>query len=792
MIPFLCRLSLVIVLSMLLISAQTSSAVELGLGASVRLGVQDHKTIQQQIEDIKNHPEKNNAWLRFSNAPKSKDLEALASCSHLESLWLVIDKFPRDLNLKPLARLTNLNKLKLVFRAAPRDLQFLTTMPKLTDLELYCRLDMDQTSQPTIQVPPLQTIKFLKLGGGEILFQFKKGFNFQTLEELTLTSPLLDQSVLANAVNLKKLVLDIYGKLDSNGLEAVSHLVHLQDFSTSGSGNFPISSWTELKTLRLRCITPEELSKISKLTQLESLSVEMDSCPDDVLALLGNLKNLQKLYFKVAYYNNNRKLIEGCTGTGLAALSKCPVLTELTIGGVPYTPKFFESLSQLKSLKSLCLEFCNECGKIDPELISPLDKLVNLEKMPLYFSKTDAISYIKKLTHLKHIKTLWLEEMDIHDKDVELLLNYPEVTDIDLSRNYLTDASLVTLSKLRNLEKLKLTGNPIQGADLRSVTNLPDLHELYLNWTQVSDAAFQPPLSNKSITRLDLSGTRVTGIGLSTLNSFSALKELGLAASGTDKALEHLKSDSLESVSIDDSEVTEHGINALANLPKVTLINAHGCGIKFGSRFPEKLKVASQSGWYDYDYDPPVDRESNRKLDEKLIRRRLSSGKISEFAHHYRANAYASIGEYKQAISEYDKAIDDLVHPKSYVCSLQATGHTHRVFDCYDGRGWCLAAIGEYSKALEDFNKANEIARASAYARMHRGYVFLKMGKLDDALSDLNRAIDIRPEIAAAYDYRSQTYSALGKTELALQDKETSRKLGYKPAIISGIKDSEE
>jgi tetratricopeptide (TPR) repeat protein len=245
----------------------------------------------------------------------------------------------------------------------------------------------------------------------------------------------------------------------------------------------------------------------------------------------------------------------------------------------------------------------------------------------------------------------------------------------------------------------------------------------------------------------------------------------------TDAGLQYIRSESLETINLESCDVTEHGLRWLAALPKLKSVQSYKSGIRSGAHLPSHLRVSADEGGYQHvDYDQP-DRMLIFELDERLIAGHTQSDEISELDHHRRGNVYVSTGAYAQAVEEYEKAIDELLHPQYHVCSLMAAGHDYRLFECYDSRAMALAALGEHVKALMDINQAIAICRISSVARAHRGYVHFKLGQLELALDDLNRAIELKPNLSLAYEYRSEVFEAQGKTDLAAKDRDTSRQL---------------
>lgn len=210
--------------------------------------------------------------------------------------------------------------------------------------------------------------------------------------------------------------------------------------------------------------------------------------------------------------------------------------------------------------------------------------------------------------------------------------------------------------------------------------------------------------------------------------------------------------------------------------------------------------------------------------------------KHPEAAHYrWRAEAHSSLGEYRAAISDYNKAIEldnsNVVAAGDY----EGRGNIHlsladhlREMEQTTNSG-TKDSLGFYKKAIEDYSKAIELnAHDSATAYANRGTAYFRLGyyplalndydqtisrkperaltyisrgralyflhKYEQSLENLTRGIDLqlntaknnqieqtklKPFYANAYRYRSETYEKLGKTDLAAKDKKTAEEFDY-------------
>jgi len=70
----------------------------------------------------------------------------------------------------------------------------------------------------------------------------------------------------------------------------------------------------------------------------------------------------------------------------------------------------------------------------------------------------------------------------------------------------------------------------------------------------------------------------------------------------------------------------------------------------------------------------------------------------------------------------------------------------------YNNRGIAYGEKGQYDQAISDFNKAIEINPRYGQAYNNRGIVYRLKGQYDQAISDFNKAIEINPRDAQTYN----------------------------------------
>lgn len=788
------------------------------IGGKVYQGF-DEKPTMEQIALLKQ--EKNEeASLRVR---EKKEILALAQLASLKKLSLTYYQMPpappaeapkgkneqskyRDDTLtafSSLAQLKNLTELDITLDGRDINADFILAeiakLPKLTKLKFNC-YDPDWTKGYRIVIPKLSTLRQLSLdGSSKETYRFAKDFQFASLKSLDVQDWELeiDQTEIAQMKNLVELKIP-KRQISVSLARAMASMSGMETFSGRYTNTLDLSKWSKLRSLELTDTPEAKLATIARLSNLETLELSMNNCSDRELKSLAGLSKLES--FSLSLENQEgakaKKPASGLasselSGTCLAEFKNCPQLSSLSISGIAHSSSYMKALGQLGQLRNLTLTFTSASPSLSPQEAAYLSGLSRLEKAEIPMAEKKKAAVLKEIRGWTSLKELDLDFEELCDSDLALLEQFPGLVRLKLQGNKLTDAGLEKIAGLRSLRILNLSENPIEGKELARIFSIPDLQELYLNKTKITGQSLkQAKLASKVLQILELSGNKFSGDELEALSGFSSLKRLGLAGTGiNDETLKHLSLPGLELIQISSTEITEHGIEDLSKrIPTLKQVIAYDSGIKYGASLAG-LELAYQSGWYEYDFDDKKRAEDEHKLQEFMVRLRLGKGKIEELNRSQLAEFYKASGKYKEAVSEYDLLLDDLLHPKYYVCSLMATGRTHRIFEVYDARGMALAAFGQYEKALDDLNKAVSIAKASAYARSHRAYVLYKLGKLREAKLDLDRAIDLNPKLAIAYHYRADVLKALGNEADAERDLKRSLELSYKPEFVPSLSD---
>ena len=124
-------------------------------------------------------------------------------------------------------------------------------------------------------------------------------------------------------------------------------------------------------------------------------------------------------------------------------------------------------------------------------------------------------------------------------------------------------------------------------------------------------------------------------------------------------------------------------------------------------------------------------------------------------AYGIRGDAYENLGQYQQAIRDYDKVIR--LKP-DYA-------------EAYNNRGIVNRKLKKYQRAIQDYDKAIHLKPNYADAYYNRAIAYENLGKYEQAIGDYDKAIRLAPDDASAYYNRGNAYvSLMGQHEKAIRD----------------------
>ena len=170
-------------------------------------------------------------------------------------------------------------------------------------------------------------------------------------------------------------------------------------------------------------------------------------------------------------------------------------------------------------------------------------------------------------------------------------------------------------------------------------------------------------------------------------------------------------------------------------------------------------------------------------------------------AHNNRGSVYLKLGNYRQAIADYDRAIE--VNPGNQEAyynrgtAYEALGYQEQAIADYDRvievnprlastyfrRGNAYASLGNYRQAIADYDRAIEVNPRFAEAYCNRGNAYGDLSNYRQAIVDCDRAIEVNPRFAEAYCNRGNAHRALGNHKQAIADYDRAIQINPKFAL---------
>jgi tetratricopeptide (TPR) repeat protein len=126
------------------------------------------------------------------------------------------------------------------------------------------------------------------------------------------------------------------------------------------------------------------------------------------------------------------------------------------------------------------------------------------------------------------------------------------------------------------------------------------------------------------------------------------------------------------------------------------------------------------------------------RLSAAIVRAR-KKGEVVSYLYYERAQVYLMQGEYKPALGDAAKCIDE-------------GGYA---LNCLNLRGSIYLKLAQYEDAFEDFEKAVKLSANNANALYGRGAAYYHKREYELALNDLDRALQLNRRLSGAYYYRA-------------------------------------
>ena len=123
--------------------------------------------------------------------------------------------------------------------------------------------------------------------------------------------------------------------------------------------------------------------------------------------------------------------------------------------------------------------------------------------------------------------------------------------------------------------------------------------------------------------------------------------------------------------------------------------------------------------------------------------------------------AYYDLGElYSVGLRQQETAI------QYYDKAIELNTY-HR--DSYLNRGYAYLNLGKWERAIPDLNKSIEI-QPSSLAYNNLGICYHKLSRFDEAIKSFDKALELNPNYADVYNNRGNVYYDLSQFERAIQD----------------------
>ena len=195
---------------------------------------------------------------------------------------------------------------------------------------------------------------------------------------------------------------------------------------------------------------------------------------------------------------------------------------------------------------------------LSPDSITLFGKLTDLEKLQIYNFRSLNDEMAAQLAGLSKLTTLALTNSVINDPTVEMIAkSYPNLTDLDLSSNTnMTSGVMKVICGLSKLQRLTLVQNRFNDVSTRRLSRLEDLRVLDLRGNmEAADMTMEVVAGLPKLTGLKHRSTAVSDFGVESLS----------------------KSQTLDSLLMQDFAVTNQAGSYIAKLPKLTQLEIFRC-----------------------------------------------------------------------------------------------------------------------------------------------------------------------------------------------------------------------
>ncbi len=144
--------------------------------------------------------------------------------------------------------------------------------------------------------------------------------------------------------------------------------------------------------------------------------------------------------------------------------------------------------------------------------------------------REDAVAAFKTLATLTSIERLafgwhYNARIEIRDNEIKQLIGWTKLKDLRCAQCSLANADL---SQFPQLENLDLSDNPLTNKGMEGLARLKNLRRLLLRDALVTDDGLKAIAGLTNLEELDLSGVRITDTGIEYLRNLKAMRRLNL------------------------------------------------------------------------------------------------------------------------------------------------------------------------------------------------------------------------------------------------------------------------
>ena len=264
--------------------------------------------------------------------------------------------------------------------------------------------------------------------------------------------------------------------------------------------------------------------------QNEGIKLEITITEEHELYAYRKITKFKEIYsLKLDVAHDFQRQRGGVTDEELAKISALCNLQCLYVHNMPVTGEFLKDFVSLKKLHKLEFQNCPIGDSFFDyiHIISPLDNLT------LYICEEDGFHSPKldNLLKCENLKYLSLTYSNYSDDFIARLPSHPTTTSLNLEGNKLTGKKLGFLRNMSTLGCLYLASNEIDDEGVKHLTNSipPNLGDLDIGGNQITDAALPIIAENRSIRMLSLKhNSNISDKGIQALSKMQQLRQIFL------------------------------------------------------------------------------------------------------------------------------------------------------------------------------------------------------------------------------------------------------------------------